>query len=54
MWFEIVQTIYGFVFLCMFGTLVGSIVGCCEFDEEKAHGAAGEPLTEEMRAKMYS
>jgi len=29
----------------MFGTLVGSIVGCCEFDEE---------MTEEMRAKMYS
>ena len=45
MWFEIVQTIYGFVFLCMFGTLVGSVVGCCEFDEE---------MTEEMRAKMYS
>lgn len=54
MWFVIMQTIYGFVFLCMFGTLVGFVVGCCDFHEEKARDSVGEPLTEEMRAKMYS
>ena len=51
MWFVIMQTIYGFVFLCMFGTLVGSVVGCCDFHEEKNVIVV---MTEEMRAKMYS
>ena len=49
-WFEIVLTVYGFIFLI----LLMKISGCCEFDEEKAHGAAGKPLTEEMRRKLYS
>ena len=40
-WFEIVLTVYGFIFLI----LLMKISGCCEFDEE---------MTEEMRAKLYS
>jgi len=41
LWFEIVITVYGFIFLI----LMMKAVGCCEFDEE---------MTEEMRRKLYS
>lgn len=38
LWFEVVLTVYGFIFLLIIG-------GCCESEPE---------LTEEMRNKIYS
>ena len=37
-WFEVILTIYGFIYLCIIG-------GCLEYEPE---------LTEEMKAKIYS
>jgi hypothetical protein len=41
LWFEIVLTVYGFIFLI----ILMKISGCCDYEEE---------MTEEMRSKLYS